>query len=144
VPEAVTVECDAQRPKKDAGAPPVKPLLGHGYNNHHLQLPNSCHLSQPFPSLFAMPTTTTLSPAELELATVMVKTLNLEVAPADIDPEAPIYGEGLGLDSIDILEISLAVSKHYGFQLKSDDENNKVIYRSVRNLSAHVEAHRTK
>jgi acyl carrier protein len=91
-----------------------------------------------------MSTTTTLSPAELELATVMVKTLNLEVAPADIDPEAPIYGEGLGLDSIDILEISLAVSKHYGFQLKSDDENNKVIYRSVRNLSAHVEAHRTK
>jgi acyl carrier protein len=91
-----------------------------------------------------MSTTTTLSPAELELATVMVKTLNLEVAPADIDPEAPIYGEGLGLDSIDILEISLAVSKHYGFQLKSDDENNKVIYRSVRNLSAHVETHRTK
>lgn len=91
-----------------------------------------------------MSTTTTLSPAELELATIMVKTLNLEMAPADIDPDAPIYGEGMGLDSIDILEISLAVSKHYGFQLKSDDENNKVIYRSVRNLSAHVEANRTK
>jgi acyl carrier protein len=91
-----------------------------------------------------MSTTTTLSPAELELATIMVKTLNLDVAPPDIDPEAPIYGEGLGLDSIDILEISLAVSKHYGFQLKSDDEHNKVIYRSVRNLSAHVEANRTK
>lgn len=91
-----------------------------------------------------MSTTTSLSPAELELATIMVKTLNLDMAPADIDPEAPIYGEGMGLDSIDILEISLAVSKHYGFQLKSDDENNKVIYRSVRNLSAHVEANRTK
>jgi acyl carrier protein len=91
-----------------------------------------------------MSAATALSPAELELATIMVKTLNLEITPEEVDPEAPIYGEGLGLDSIDILEISLAVSKHYGFQLKSDDENNKVIYRSVRNLSAHVEANRTK
>lgn len=91
-----------------------------------------------------MSATTTLSPAELELATLMVKTLNLEIQPSEIEPDAPIYGEGLGLDSIDILEISLAVSKQYGVQLKADDENNKVIYRSVRNLSAHVEAHRSK
>jgi acyl carrier protein len=94
--------------------------------------------------LLFMSATTTLSPAELELATLMVKTLNLEIQPSEIEPDAPIYGEGLGLDSIDILEISLAVSKQYGVQLKADDENNKVIYRSVRNLSAHVEAHRSK
>ena len=87
---------------------------------------------------------TTLSPAELGLAEIVVKTLNLEVAPNEIDPEAPIYGEGLGLDSIDILEISLAISKQYGLQLKSDDENNKTIYRSLRNLSAHIEKSRTK
>jgi acyl carrier protein len=85
-----------------------------------------------------------LSPAELELAQLMVKTLNLEMAPEAIEPEAPIYSEGMGLDSIDILEVSLAISKHYGFQLKSDDENNKVIYKSLRNLSAHVQASRTK
>lgn len=84
------------------------------------------------------------NPAELELAALMVKTLNLEIAAANVDPEAPIYGEGLGLDSIDILEVSLAISKHYGLQMKSDDQNNKVIYRSVRNLSAHIEANRTK
>jgi acyl carrier protein len=91
-----------------------------------------------------MSATATLSPAELELCQLIVKTLNLEMTANEIDPEAAIYGEGLGLDSIDILEISLAISKQYGFQLKSDDENNKVIYRSVRNLSAHVEANRTK
>lgn len=85
-----------------------------------------------------------LSPAELALAETIVKTLNLEVAATEIDPEAPIYGEGLGLDSIDILEISLAISKQYGFQLKSDDENNKTIYKSLRNLSAHIEKSRTK
>ena len=83
-------------------------------------------------------------PAELALAEIIVKTLNLETDAADIDPNAPIYGEGLGLDSIDILEISLAISKHYGFQLKSDDQNNKTIYKSLRNLSAHVETRRTK
>ena len=85
-----------------------------------------------------------MTPAELALAEIVVKTLNLEVPANDIDPDAPIYGEGLGLDSIDILEISLAISKQYGFQLKSDDENNKMIYKSLRNLSAHIEKNRTK
>jgi acyl carrier protein len=85
-----------------------------------------------------------LSTAELELAEIIVKTLNLDGPASEIDPLAPIYGEGLGLDSIDILEISLAISKHYGFQLKSDDENNKVIYKSLRNLSAHVQTNRAK
>jgi acyl carrier protein len=97
-------------------------------------------------SPIAAPTTNSsvTSDAELALAEIVVKTLNLEVAANEIDPEAPIYGEGLGLDSIDILEISLAISKQYGFQLKSDDENNKTIYKSLRNLSAHIEKNRTK
>jgi acyl carrier protein len=53
---------------------------------------------------------------ELELAELMVTTLNLEVSAGDIEPDAPLYREGLGLDSIDILEVALAVSKNYGFQ----------------------------
>lgn len=109
-------------------------------------LPSSSLL--PPASLALAPTvlspTSALSSAELALAETIVKTLNLEVAATEIDPEAPIYGEGLGLDSIDILEISLAISKQYGFQLKSDDENNKTIYKSLRNLSAHIEKSRTK
>ena len=91
-----------------------------------------------------LPSSPQMTPAELALAEIVVKTLNLEVAASEIDPDAPIYGEGLGLDSIDILEISLAISKQYGFQLKSDDENNKTIYKSLRNLSAQVEKSRTK
>jgi acyl carrier protein len=89
-------------------------------------------------------TNTALTPVELELAELTVKTLNLEMSANAIDPDAALYGEGLGLDSIDILEVSLAISKHYGFQLKSDDENNKLIYKSLRNLSAHVQTNRTK
>jgi acyl carrier protein len=79
---------------------------------------------------------------ETELATLIVKTLNLEVAPAEIDPEAPLYGEGLGLDSIDILEIALAVSQTYGVKLRSDDKNNNEIFRSVRLLNAYIQQHR--
>jgi acyl carrier protein len=85
-----------------------------------------------------------LTAAELELCEIIVKTLNLEMAASEVDPLGAIYGEGLGLDSIDILEISLVISKHYGFQLKSDDQNNKTIYQTVRSLCAHVQANRTK
>ena len=80
---------------------------------------------------------------EQELAALMVQALNLEVQPEAIDPEAPLYGEGLGLDSIDILEVALEVSKRYGFQLRSNDENNVQIFRSLRSLAAHVAQHRT-
>lgn len=79
------------------------------------------------------------SDAELHLARLIVETLNLEVAPADIDPEARLYGEGLGLDSIDMLEIALAVSKAYGVELRADDENNTKIFRSLRSLAQHVQ-----
>ena len=77
---------------------------------------------------------------EAEVAKLIVEALNLEVAPAEIDPEAPLFGEGLGLDSIDALEIALAISKRYGFQLRSDNDENRRIFASLRALSAHVEA----
>ena len=80
------------------------------------------------------------SPAELELAQLLVDSLNLEgVEAAGIDPEAPLFGEGLGLDSIDALELALAISKTYGFQLRSDSDENRRIFASLRALSAHIE-----
>ena len=81
--------------------------------------------------------------AERELAELLVESLNLEgVDPAEIDPEARLFGDGLGLDSIDALELALAISKRYGFQLRSDSEENRRIFASLRALSAHVEANR--
>lgn len=81
---------------------------------------------------------------ERELADLLVSALNLETAAQDIDPVAPLYGDGLGLDSIDILEVALEVSRHYGFQLRSDDDNNQQIFQSLRSLAAYVSLHRTK
>ncbi len=81
--------------------------------------------------------------AELELAELMVESLNLEdVAASGIDPEAPLFNTGLGLDSIDALELSLAISKRYGFQLRSDNDENRQIFASLRSLSAHVQQHK--
>jgi acyl carrier protein len=80
---------------------------------------------------------------ERELAELIVAALNLEIAADEVDPDAALYKEGLGLDSIDILEIALAVSKKYGFQLRSDDNDNIRIFSSLRNLSEHVQLHRT-
>lgn len=77
-----------------------------------------------------------------EVAGLLVEALNLEIQPAEIDPEAPLYGEGLGLDSIDILEVALVVSQRYGFQLKSDDADNVRIFRSLASLSDHIAANR--
>ncbi|WP_457096208.1 phosphopantetheine-binding protein [Lysobacter sp. P5_B9] len=78
--------------------------------------------------------------AEAELAQLLVESLNLEgTDPAGIDPEARLFGEGLGLDSIDALELALAVSKKYGFQLRSDNDENRRIFGSLRALSAHIE-----
>ena len=79
---------------------------------------------------------------EREVATLIVEALNLELAPSDIDPQAPLFGEGLGLDSIDILEIALVVSKKYGFQLRSDDSNNTRIFQSLRSLCQHIALNR--
>ena len=85
-----------------------------------------------------------LAVLEKELADIMVKALNLELAPAEIDPSAPLYGDGLGLDSIDILELALEVSQRYGFNLRSGDEDNVRIFSSLRSLAAHVAANRTR
>ncbi|MDD5324355.1 MAG: phosphopantetheine-binding protein [Polaromonas sp.] len=79
----------------------------------------------------------------LEVAELVVTALNLEVAAADIQPDEPLYGDGLGLDSIDILEIALVVSKHYGLQLRADQEDNHAIFHSLRSLSNHIAARRT-
>jgi acyl carrier protein len=79
-----------------------------------------------------------------EVAAMVVEALNLDAAPADIEPDGPLYGGTLGLDSIDMLEISLVVSKHYGFQFRSEGENNQVIFGSLRSLCDHIAAHRTK
>ncbi|MEZ5644731.1 MAG: phosphopantetheine-binding protein [Burkholderiaceae bacterium] len=78
-----------------------------------------------------------------EVAQLIVEALNLDVVPADIDPDAPLFGEGLDLDSIDVLEIALVISKKYGFQMKSDDENNERIFASLRALTAHIAAQRS-
>ena len=83
------------------------------------------------------------SALESELAQLLVEALNLETAAAQIDPEAPLYGDGLGLDSIDILEVALEVSRKYGFQLRSDDERNQQIFTSLRTLATHVAQNRS-
>ena len=80
---------------------------------------------------------------ENEVAQLIVESLNMEdVKPESIDPEAPLFREGLGLDSIDALELALAISKKYGFKLQSDDKKNLDIFRSLRALTAHVEQNR--
>ena len=79
-----------------------------------------------------------------EIAELIVSALNLDMTPEQIEADAPLFGEGLGLDSIDILEVALVISKRYGFQLRSDDENNVRIFSSLRQLAAHVAANRTK
>ena len=81
--------------------------------------------------------------AERELAELLVESLNLEgVDPHAIDPEAPLFNDGLGLDSIDALELSLAVGKRYGVQLRAEGEDNRRIFASLRALSEHIQQHR--
>ncbi|MGB4226355.1 MAG: phosphopantetheine-binding protein [Candidatus Dechloromonas phosphoritropha] len=79
-----------------------------------------------------------------EVAEMIVEALNLEMTPAEIEPDAPLFGEGLGLDSIDVLEIALVISKRYGFQLRSDNEDNVRIFSSLRTLASHIAAQRSK
>lgn len=85
-----------------------------------------------------------LTAGELELARLIVSTLNLETRAEDVDPSAPLYGEGLGLDSIDILEVALAVSKAYGVKLRADDDGNRRIFGSLRSLHQHILSIRTR
>lgn len=82
---------------------------------------------------------------EREVAAMIVEALNLEMAPEEIKAEDALYGDdGLGLDSIDILEVALVVSKRYGFQLKADSDDNFRIFASLRSLTSHIIAHRSK
>lgn len=82
------------------------------------------------------------SSQEAELARLIVATLNLEILPVEIDPQAPLYGEGLGLDSIDMLEIALVVSQKFGVKLRADDKNNIKIFSSLRSLTAYIQQNR--
>lgn len=86
------------------------------------------------------------SSAELqrEVAELLIECLNLELGADEITADAPLYGDGLGLDSIDVLEVALAVSKRYGLQLKADDADNQHIFSSLRSLADYVAAQRTR
>jgi acyl carrier protein len=82
---------------------------------------------------------------EQELAESIIDALGLpDVRPDQLTSETPLYGEGLGLDSIDILEVALVVSKRYGFELRSDDPENERIFRSLGSLADHIRRHRSK
>jgi acyl carrier protein len=89
-------------------------------------------------------TATAQTADESKLAALIVEALNLELKPQEVDPGAPLYRDGLGLDSIDILEIALVISKTYGVQLKADDAENVRIFGSLRSLNEHLQQHRTK
>ena len=76
---------------------------------------------------------------EDELKQLIVESLGLtDVTPAAIDPAAPLFGEGLGLDSIDALELAIAIQKKFGVKTRSDDAQNKAIFASVRSLAAFI------
>lgn len=90
-----------------------------------------------------MPPSAPAQTLEQDVARLIVATLLLEIEPHEIDPEAPLFGEGLGLDSIDALELALEISHQYGFELKSEDERNEQIFGSLRSLAAYIETHRT-
>lgn len=78
-----------------------------------------------------------------EVAALIVETLDLEdVQAGEIDPTAPLFGDGLGLDSIDALELAFAIAQKYGFKLRSDDQRNGEIFASLNALTAHIAANR--
>jgi len=88
--------------------------------------------------LHSMPSVSQQTPFEAEVAALIAQAVNLPSPPAEIDPVAPLFGAGLGLDSIDLLEIALAVTQRYGCELRSDDPDNARIFASLRNLAAHI------
>ena len=85
-----------------------------------------------------------MSPLEAEVAKLIVQTLNMKTDPAQIQPERPLFGEGLGLDSIDALELSLAISQSYGYEIRSDDPETVATFASLRSLCKSIEKNRTK
>lgn len=84
------------------------------------------------------------SPAEQQLAALIVETLNLEdIAPAEIEPEEPLFGDALGLDSIDALELAVAISQMHGVTLKAEDESSREAFASLRSLSNFIQQQQT-
>lgn len=85
-----------------------------------------------------------LEALQSEVAGLIVDELALEdVSLEEIDFDAPLFGEGLGLDSIDALEIAFAIGEKYGFKLRSDDERNEKIFSCIRSLAKHISENRT-
>jgi acyl carrier protein len=86
----------------------------------------------------------TQTEAELALAELLIEILNLEDIEAnEIKPEEPLFGEGLGLDSIDALEIALEIAQQYKVEMKAEDEDTKQAFATLRSLSAFVEQHKS-
>lgn len=80
---------------------------------------------------------------ELEIKSLIVSSLELEdILPEEIDSEEALFVEGLGLDSIDALELGMIIQKFYGVKINSDDENIKTHFASVKNLAKFIKAHR--
>lgn len=90
------------------------------------------------------PTVSSSAELQREVAELMVECLNLEVTADQITADAPLYGDGLGLDSIDVLEVALVVSKRYGLQLRADSADNQHVFSSLRSLSDYIAAQRTR
>jgi acyl carrier protein len=84
-------------------------------------------------------------PDEEEVKQLIIEVLQLEdITPADIDPDAPLFVEGLGLDSIDALELGVALQKRYGISLSAESEDTRRHFASVRSLGALIASSRTK
>lgn len=84
------------------------------------------------------------TPSERELATLIVDTLNLEdTEPGEIEPTEPLFGDGLGLDSIDALELALAINQNYNVQLRSEDEKTREVFANLRSLDQYIQAQQT-
>jgi len=86
---------------------------------------------------------TTQTAAELEMAELLVEVLNLEdVVANEIDPNEALFGDGMGLDSIDALEIALAISQQYGVEMKAEDEGTKEAFATLKSLCHFVDQHK--
>jgi acyl carrier protein len=80
-----------------------------------------------------------MSDIENDLKSMIVQTLMLkDIQPEEIDVDKPLFADGLGLDSIDALELAVEIARRYKVQIKSDDERNREIFRSVRTLAAFI------